>query len=629
MCGIGGIIGKNQNVPYINEVLINKMSSLLAHRGPDSKGIYINQSKRLGFIHRRLSVIDLSERANQPMIDSNGNIIVYNGEIYNFREIKSQLGLKNLKSNSDTEIILESYKFWGDDCVRYFKGMFSFAIWDNINKKLFCARDHFGIKPFYYYEDNNFIYFASEPKAILPFIKNISTNKRALKDYIVFQLYLSENILFDNIKQLPPSSTLNIKNGKKIIRKYWNLNFNIDNTHNSKYFIDNIRDLLESSVKSHLVGDLEIGAYVSGGIDSSSIASIANKYNNSSLVGFTGFFSGYGKSYDETEYADLLSAKNNFELFRLEIKPTDFIDNIEKVIYHLDTPIAGPGAFSQYMISKFSSKYRKVILGGQGGDEIFGGYSRYLIAYFEQCIKAAIDGTYKDGNFVVTYESIIPNLIQLKNYKPLIKHFWKEGLFDDMNERYFRLVNRGPSYGDLINWEIMENYSAKDEYKKVFLKNKINKNAYFDLMTNFDFNTLLPALLQVEDRMSMAHGVESRVPLLDRELVELSATIPADIKFKNGNTKNIFKKAVYKYLPSQIINRTDKMGFPTPTNLWFKKDLRTFILDIFNSKISQEREYINGKKLLQQMENENEFDRRIWGILSLELWHRQFIDKKL
>ena len=173
-------------------------------------------------------------------------------------------------------------------------------------------------------------------------------------------------------------------------------------------------------------------------------------------------------------------------------------------------------------------------------DEIFGGYSRYLIAYFEQCIKAAIDGTYKDGNFVVTYESIIPNLIQLKNYKPLIKHFWKEGLFDDMNDRYYRLVSRGPSYGDLINWEIMENYSAKDEYKKVFLKNKINKNAYFDLMTNFDFNTFLPALLQVEDRMSMAHGVESRVPLLDRELVELSATIPADIKFKNGNPKKYF-----------------------------------------------------------------------------------------
>ena len=281
------------------------------------------------------------------------------------------------------------------------------------------------------------------------------------------------------------------------------------------------------------------------------------------------------------------------------------------------------------MISKFSSKHRKVILGGQGGDEIFGGYSRYLIAYFEQCIKAAIDGTYKDGNFVVTYESIIPNLIQLKNYKPLIKHFWKEGLFDDMNDRYYRLVSRGPSYGDLINWEIMENYSAKDEYKKVFLKNKINKNAYFDLMTNFDFNTLLPALLQVEDRMSMAHGVESRVPLLDRELVELSATIPADIKFKNGNPKNIFKKSVDKYLPSQIVNRTDKMGFPTPINHWFKNDLRTFILDIFNSKISQEREYINGKKLLQQIENENEFDRKMWGILSLELWHRQFIDKKV
>ena len=625
MCGLAGIINKSKNSSLISREELIKMSALIAHRGPDGNGIHIDKKNRFGIVHRRLSIVDLSSNGHQPMFSPNGNSIVYNGELYNYKEIANQLGMSKEDSSTDTAVILEAYNKWGAECVKRFRGMFAFAIWDEKKSHLFCARDHFGIKPFYYHETNNSIYFASEPKAIVPFINNLSVDHKALKDYLVFQLYLSNKTLFKGISELPPAHYMIIEEEKIIITRYWNLEFKIDHDHKSKYFEENIQELLEKSVKRHLIGDVPFGAYVSGGLDSSSIASIANtNLPNGELLGFTGKFSQYGNLFDESSYAQLVAKKNNFKLLTYDITSQDFINSIEKVIYHLDSPVAGPGSFSQYMISKFASQHRKVVIGGQGGDEIFGGYTRYLIAYFEQCIKAAINGTSKNGNFVVTYESIIPNLVHLKQYQPMLKSFWKEGLFDDMYERYFRLVNRAPSLGDEINWDYMEDYSAKKEYKKVFFGNNIDRGSYFDLMTNYDFRTLLPALLQVEDRMSMAHGLESRVPLLDVDLVEFSSTIPADIKFKNGNPKHIFKKALNKYLPLEIIDRKDKMGFPTPINQWFQSDLREFVLDTFNSTSAQQRDYINSKKIVDQIDSEGVYSRKVWGLLSLELWHKKF-----
>ena len=624
MCGIAGIYNKNINIQIDHK--LDLMGKILAHRGPDDSGKWIQEENKLGFFHQRLSIIDLSKKGKQPMTDQSGNWIVFNGEIYNFKDLRKRFENKFI-SGSDTEVILKAYERWGKDCVKHFRGMFAFAIWDESKQELFCARDHFGIKPFYYMESENGFYFASEVKALLPFIDNLKPDLGALKDYITFQLCLGEKTMFKNIFQIEPAHFMTVSNKGIKTQKYWDVNFKPDFNRKEEFFHQELKEILRDSINEHMISDVPIGAYLSGGYDSSAIASIANDLGQQNeLIGFTGKFSKYGPNFDESKYARELAKKRKFEIKELEITDQDFIDNIQKVIYHLDHPTAGPGSFSQYMVSSLAAKNRKVVLGGQGGDEIFGGYTRYLIAYFEQCIKAAINDTSKNGKFVVTYESIIPNLKSLKNYTPLLKQFWKEGLFDEMNNRYFSLINRAPNLSDFVNWEILEGYSSRQTFNKIFYGDNVKKESYFDLMTHFDFKTLLPALLQVEDRMSMAHGLESRVPLLDVRIVELAAKMPADVKFKNGEMKYIFKKAIKEFIPESIYKRKDKMGFPTPVNNWFENEANEMLNDVLGSLKSKNRGYIDNYSLLQMVSTENDFGRNIWGAFSLELWFQTFID---
>jgi asparagine synthase (glutamine-hydrolysing) len=371
-----------------------------------------------------------------------------------------------------------------------------------------------------------------------------------------------------------------------------------------------------------------VGSYLSGGLDSSVVASLARRVQKEGdFHAFHGTFSA-GPEYDESEYAKAVASFCSMKLHEREITSSDFISSIRKVVYHLDTPVAGPGSFPQYMISKLASEHLKVVLGGTGGDEIFGGYVRYLIAYFEQCIKGAIEGTMNSGNFVVTYESIIPNLSSLRDYKPLLQDFWKEGLFAERDKRYFRLVNRANGLSREINWELLEPYSAFETFKEIFWGSNVGKESYFDSMTHFDFKTLLPALLQVEDRVSMAHGLESRVPLLDHPLVELAATIPSIVKFENGDLKHLMKKSFRQDLPEEVWQRKNKMGFPVPLLSWMQGELKEFVEDIFHSNSARHREYLSPAFDIQTiMEQEGKFTRKVWGLLSLELWQQEFHDK--
>lgn len=604
------------------------MNNLQAHRGPDGEGIWTHERGYVGFGHRRLTIIDLTPAAAQPMHSEAGLVITYNGEIYNYIELRQEIGVENFRTTSDTEVILRAYEKWGENCVDHLRGMFAFAIWDESNDKLFCARDRFGIKPFNYTKNSNGFFFASEIKALLPFVQEIETDYNGLKDYFAFQFTLGSKTLFKGVEQLLPAHILTVKNGVVRTRKYWEVKYHLDWFHTKRYFQEKTKSLLSDSIRMHLRSDVPVGTYLSGGIDSGIVASLARKIQEGgAFYGFHGKFSG-GPEYDESKYAQSIADFCNIELHEHEFTGADFASNIRKVIYHLDHPVAGPGSFPQYMVSKLASDHLKVVLGGQGGDEIFGGYVRYLISYFEQCIKGAIEGTMHGGNFVVTYESIIPNLSSLRNYKPLLKEFWKEGLFEERDKRYFKLINRANGLSREINWEMLEPYSAFETFRNIFWDSNVEKESYFDSMTHFDFKTLLPALLQVEDRMSMAHGLESRVPLLDHPLVEFAATIPSNIKFENGQLKHLIKTSFKDYLPDVVNQRTDKMGFPVPLSDWMRGELKDFVQDILHNNNARCREYLNPDFNIQTLlKTEGKFTRKVWGLLSLELWQQEFHDK--
>lgn len=629
MCGIAGIYSLKQS-PYPDlEGHLQVMNTLQRHRGPDAQDTWVRSNHTLGFAHQRLTIIDLSTGA-QPMQDHHGNVITYNGEIYNYIELKKELSSSyDFRTTSDTEVILAAYNKWGENCVNHFRGMFAFALWDERRQRLFCARDRFGIKPFYYMQQGNTLYFSSEVKTLMPFLPAIKTDLEALQDYLVFQFCLGTKTLFQDVHELPPAYYMIAENGSYHLSKYWEVFYELDFDHTPEYFEEKLRYLIEESVQLHTRSDVPIGAYVSGGIDSSIIAAVAAGYQQKGgheFIGFNGKFA-MGDDYDESRYARALGKEHGIPIYETAITSNDFIDTIEKVIYHLDYPVAGPGSFPQYHVSKLAAQHRKVVLGGQGGDEIFGGYTRYLIAYFEQCIKAAINGTMHNGNFIVTYESIIPNLRSLKNYVPLLQEFWRDGFMDSLDARYFRLINRAPSLKNEINWDLFGAYSPFETFKGIFHGNNVGKESYFDSMTHFDFKTLLPALLHVEDRMSMAHSVESRVPFLDHPLIEFAATMPSNIKFKDGTLKMILTNSMRHMLPHAIVDRKDKMGFPVPLTQWLQSDIKDFVTDIFSSSCMQDRPYFNQAEILKGMESESKFGRKVWGLFSLELWHRQFHDR--
>ncbi|MBX6321975.1 MAG: asparagine synthase (glutamine-hydrolyzing) [Rhodospirillaceae bacterium] len=625
MCGIGGIFSLcGAPVAGLGRHLA-AMGRLIAHRGPDGSGTWTGPDERLGFVHRRLSIIDLSAQAAQPMAAPSGAVITYNGEIYNYLELRRALASSwHFRTDSDTETILAAYDRYGTECLAHLRGMFAFALWDG--RRLLCARDRLGIKPFYYAQVGDRLYFASEIKAVVPFLPAIETDADALAEYLTFQYTLGERTLFKGVRQLPPGHALLVEDGRIRQWRYWDVRYDIDYDHAPAFFRRRLRELVVESVGLHLRGDVPVGSYVSGGIDSSLLAILAGRDGRSAGLAFHGRFALPG--YDESAYARAAAETASSRLLEADITAAQFRDSMAAVIYHLDHPVAGPGAFPQYVVSRLARDHVKVVLGGQGGDEVFGGYARYLIAYFEQCIKAAIDGTYRDGNFVVTAESIIPNLTVLQEYKPLIRQFWSEGLFGPLDERYFRLVDRSADMAAEIDWSSLDRAGVFARFQAVFNSERnVRKEAYFDSMTHFDMKCLLPALLHVEDRMSMAHGLESRVPLLDHRLIEFAATVPADVKFKDGRMKHLLKQTFADVLPRAVLERRDKMGFPVPLKEWFEGELRDMINDIFRSRRAATRPFLNARAVLAGLDAAGRFSRKLWALLSLELWYQLFHDR--
>ncbi|MCC6862081.1 MAG: asparagine synthase (glutamine-hydrolyzing) [Bryobacterales bacterium] len=631
MCAIAGLIRRDRN-DTADRHAVRAMMSAMQHRGPDGQGVHFDGPVGLG--HNRLAIIDL-EGGAQPMSNEDGSLwLVFNGEIYNYLELRRDL-LRNheFRTHSDTEVILHLYEEFGERCLEKLNGMFSFALWDARRQLLFAARDHFGVKPFYWWLDERSFAFASEPKALIASgLVEPDLDPAAFEEYLTFQFCLAERTLFRNVFKLEPGQFLTFRpfrDASPSVFRYWGFSYDIDDYHTEEYFREQLLVLLQDSVRLQLRSDVPVGAHLSGGVDSSTVVCLAAPVYGGAFHTFTGAFR-EGPQFDETRYARAVA--EHVGSAHHEVWPTadDFREVLPRLMYMMDEPAAGPGLFPQYCVSRLAREHVKVVLGGQGGDEIFGGYARYLIAYLELCLKGAIYGSQEPGKYVVTWDSILPNLPLLRQYTPLLQHFWREGLFEDPDRRYYRLVSRVDDFASLVSeehWSEDSGARTFASFQQVF--NNPATKSHFNRITNFDLQTLLPALLHVEDRTSMSVSLESRVPLLDHRIADLVTRMPPTIRFKGGDTKRVFREAVRQLLPEAVFSRRDKMGFPVPLTEWMRGPLRDFVGDILLSRRSRQRGVFRPGAVEKLIEKEKSFGRQLWGVLCLELWFRAFQDREM
>lgn len=599
MCGIAGIYYTDKNLP--DGETASAMIEKLSHRGPDGEGFYFG--KKIILAHKRLSIIDVTKTGRQPMTNEDGTVwIVQNGEIYNYLELREELIARGhvFKSKSDTEVIIHLYEEEGRDFVKRLNGMFAFTIWDSRTSTFFAARDRLGIKPYYYSFDGEKFIFASEIKAVIEAGVMPSLDEVSMTDYFTYSYTLEDRTFFKGIKKLLPGHTLEIKDGKIKLSKYWDLTFE-DTGVDEETQAGEIKNLLLDSVRLQLRSDVPLGCHLSGGIDSSAITCLAAGLLKGNVATFSGAFS-EGGEFDEREFARVVVKSAGTSHYEILPDSSDFAAVLEKIIYYLDEPVVGPGVFPQYFVSKLASEHVKVVLGGQGGDELFAGYPRYYESYekLEQKPEKIL-GIFKKGRTLTQEE----------------KHF--KSCYEGNYNRFLKLMSDGFT-GRIKEIDILERFLGSFPASE---KKFMNKVFYFDI------KNYLPGLLHVEDRTSMAVSLESRVPILDHRIAEIAARISPERKMKNGILKYMFRKAMKGIVPEEILSRTDKKGFAVPISMWFKDGLKIFVRDI----LLDERTYSRGiwkKDSLENLIKENSKNGRhystIWSLLCLELWFRQFID---
>ena len=602
MCGITGF-WVNSTLQNRQEIL-NGMANVISHRGPDDIGYYENDMG-VAFAHRRLSILDLSVAGHQPMESEDKDlVIVFNGEIYNYKEIAEDLRSKGIqfKTHTDTEVILNSYKTYGIDCLKYFNGMFAFAIWDNKKNIIFAARDRVGIKPFYYYYDNQKFVFGSEIKALLrfPLIKK-EPNYNAIINYNVISHQLNHETWFKNVFLLEPGNYLIIDNDGLTKEKYWSPYVNVNYERNYKTTVNDLRDLIQDSIKIHQISDVEVGAHLSGGVDSSTIVAIASKSNNN-LHTFSSGFNGLGLRYDESKEINVV--KNMFSTNHHEITTNgeDVKTFLPTIFNALDEPEAGPATIPMFFVNKLISENGiKVVNGGQGVDELFGGYSPFFILAFKNLMSFAKNGV----SFPHSELAYMPQYFQ--------KYFKNRDLFK----------KKGPSIGLWNNPKDKSN--CIELYQDV--SNSLQDGLFsFEKVMLMSLKYYLPALLHVEDRMSMIWSIESRVPFLDYRLVEYALTIPSYYKVRKGVSKAVFRDAVRGLVPNEVLDNKIKRGYPTPIYEWSRNELSSYFIEVLGAKELYIDNLFNKKSisimLNDHMTGKQDYSSALWSMLCTELWFR-------
>lgn len=608
MCGLSCFIEKKSS-NYNKTEIIKKMNDLIIHRGPDNGNEYIDSNIALG--HRRLAIIDLYETANQPF-KNDKYILIFNGEIYNYKEIKKDLVKYNYVTESDTEVILAAYQKWGSECVQHFRGMWAFILYDIEKEIVFCSRDRFGIKPLYYYEEVKYMAFASEIKqfTVLPSWE-ATGNLNRIHDFLIFGvLDHTDETMFKNVKQLRPGSNLvyDLRNNEYTIHQYYNLEDKINEVKIEKENSEQLKSLLIDSIKEHMIADVSIGSCLSGGLDSSTIVMLMDENSDKRTIDtFSSCFD--QKKYDEQEYIDEVNNKTNSREHKIYPNVKNLLKELDDLIWHQDEPFGSTSIFAQRVVfSEANNENIKVILDGQGADEQLAGYSSFYIAYLNELHNSG-----RDDLFEIELETLIENY----------PYYTRETLMN--------LTLK--SDNTKLKEELMENINREGRFNKPIF------HLYYDYYKEFNaarqslkdfslhqiYKSSLPALLHYEDRNSMTYSIESRVPFLDHRIVEFVVACESSEKIKNSVSKLILRKAMENILPQSILERKDKMGFVTPEVMWIRENKSIFreYFDIGCEKL-EKLKLLDRSLALSWFDNvieaDKEFDFTIWRIICIGKW---------
>ena len=612
MCGF---VGFTVNKAGSTEAIIKDMSDRIKHRGPDEESYYTDESVALGF--RRLSIIDLST-GSQPIFNEDGSLVlVYNGEVYNFQELREDLVAKGhiFKTKTDSEVLIHGYEEYGKEFLTSLRGMFAFVIWDKKKNMLFGARDIFGIKPFYYYKDGDNFLFASEIKAFLshPGFKK-ELNEKWLPSYLTFEYIPNENTLFQNVYKLLSGQYFFYDLGSKKldIGRYYEIKYHIDNTRDEEHWVEEIEDEFQKSVVTHMISDVEVGCFLSSGVDSSYVVTEVNKN--------TGNIKTFSVGYDEEKYSELPYAQEFSKSIGInnisnKISAEDFFGSCSKIQYYMDEPLSNPAAVPLYFLAKNASRYVKVVLSGEGADELFGGYNFYS--------DALIFGKYEKIPFPLrrTAGKMARLLPDMKGKRFLIRGGQRIG------ERFIRnnyVFNAKELNGILKNKVSFDpGQLTSDLFEKVKNEDEITQVQYADMHT-----WLLYDILQKADKMSMANSLELRVPFLDKRVLNTALSIPSQYRVGKENTKIALRRAALRQLPPKTANRV-KLGFPVPLNDWLKQDK---YYNMVREKFSGETaaKFFDTQAILGLLESHRSgkpYMRRIWSVFTFLNWYEEFFVK--
>lgn len=623
MCGLAGMYNFRSFAPADRGAL-KRMTRLLVHRGPDDEGFYFTQALGLG--HRRLSILDLSERGHQPMCTADGRfVIAYNGEVYNYLEIRKDLEADGhvFHTETDTEVILALYAQKGLECLQYLNGMFALAIWDSAARTLLLARDRVGIKPLYYAETADGIVFASEIKALLT-SQQVSPRvvTAHIDTYLNFGYVPGAETLFHGVRKVLPGQWLQINPGGIKSACYWDLEYAPNYQRGFLQTAEELRELLLDAKRIHLRSDVPLGVFLSGGLDSSATVALLAEAGIQNLNTFSVAHQAGGQ-YDETPYARLVAERFHTNHHVLYMDPNQFLDCIPHFIWYMDEPVAEAPALGFYLIAKLLREHVTVALSGEGADELFAGYAVYRRVRWLEMYRKLPEGI----------RSLLEPILDVTGTEKVRKTLRLAR--QPLERRYRGVSNYDPRYKDILYTDDfqaeMATHPTPDPlasyYAKTHGQDALTQMLYADLKT-----WLVDDLLIKADRMSMANSVELRVPFLDYRVVEYAATIPSKMKIRGGVVKWILKRAMKDRLPREILTRK-KRGFPTPLALMFQRDLSRYLRDLLLSSKCINRQYFK-RQAVERLIEENtrkkkDHHRLLWQLVVLEEWHRQFIDQTI